>query len=222
MTTARGRRGRRAIRTVGHSTRPIDAFLDRLRAQGLKRVREVRTIPRSRQHPQFNCETLPHTLRQAGMGDTHLPKLGGLRHAKRDSPNRDWHNISFRGYADDLQTPALEVGLDTVMTARERESIVVMYAEAVSWRCHRSLIADALSIRGIPVEHILSSKRIQPHLLTPFGQGHGTRIASPADQSPPCVSSLSDPAVSVTSSERRTPAKKGIRTPKGRLELARP
>ena len=131
MTTARGRRGRRAIRTVGHSTRPIDAFLDRLRAQGIKRVREVRTIPRSRHHPQLNCETLPQTLRQAGMGDTHLPELSGLRHAKRDSPNRGWRNISFRGYADDMRTAEFEVGLDMLMATGERESIVVMSAVAL-------------------------------------------------------------------------------------------
>ncbi|MGH7257427.1 MAG: DUF488 family protein [Nitrospiraceae bacterium] len=171
MTTSRGIRGRRAILTVGHSTRLIDAFLDLLRAQGIKRVMDVRTIPRSRHNPQSNRETLPQTLREAGIGYTHLPELGGLRHAQRDSPNLGWRNLSFRGYADYMQTPEFEVGLDQLMTAGEREPIVVMCAEAVPWRCHRSLIADALSIRGIPVEHILSSKRTQPHSLTPVRTG---------------------------------------------------
>ena len=214
MTTSRGIRGRRAILTVGHSTRLIDAFLDLLRAQGIKRVMDVRTIPRSRHNPQFNRETLPQTLREAGIGYTHLPELGGLRHAQRDSPNLGWRNLSFRGYADYMQTPEFEVGLDQLMTAGEREPIVVMCAEAVPWRCHRSLIADALSIRGIPVEHILSSKRTQPHSLTPFGQVHGTRMTYPADQPPPGASSPGVPAVSVASSQRRTPARKGIKTRK--------
>lgn len=121
-----------------------------------------------------------------------------------------------------MQTPEFEVGLDTLMIAGEREPIVVMCAEAVPWRSHRSLIADALSIRGIPVEHILSSKRTQPHSLTPFGQVHGTRITYPADQPSPCASSPSVPAVSAASSQRRTPAKIGTSTRKGGPELARP
>ena len=170
------------ILTVGHSTRSIEAFLDLLREQGIKRVVDVRTIPRSRHNPQFNRDTLPQTLRQSGIGYMHLPELGGLRHAQHDSPNMGWRNTSFRGYADYMQTPGFEVGLDTLMTAAEREPIVVMCAEAVPWRCHRSLIADALSIRRIPVEHILSATRTQPHVLTPFAQVHGTRITYPIDQ----------------------------------------
>src|SRR5207237_434223 len=109
---------------------------------------------RDRGIPQFNREALPQTLRQAGIGYTHLPELGGLRHARRDSPNMGWRNTSFRGYADYMQTPGFEVGLDTLMIAGKREPVVIMCAEAVPWRCHRSLIADALLIRGISVEHI--------------------------------------------------------------------
>ncbi|MDQ6735845.1 MAG: DUF488 domain-containing protein [Nitrospirota bacterium] len=227
MTTSRGIRNQQAILTVGHSTRPIEAFLDLLRAQGVKRVIDVRTIPRSRHNPQFNRETLPQTLRQAGIGYTHLPELGGLRHAQRDSPNMGWRNTSFRGYADYMQTPAFEAGLDTLMTAGEREPIVVMCAEAVPWRCHRSLIADALSIRGISVEHILSATRTQPHALTPFAQVHGARITYPADQLSLDQLSLDAsspgvPAVSVASSQRRTLAGKGTRTRKGGPKPARP
>ena len=210
------------IFTVGHSTRSIEVFLDLLRAQGVKRVIDVRTIPRSRHNPQFNRETLPLALRQAGIGYTHLPELGGLRHARQDSPNMGWRNTSFRGYADYMQTPEFEVGLDTLMTAGERESIVVMCAEAVPWRCHRSLIADALSIHGIPVEHILSATRTQPHTLTPFAQVHGRRITYPIDQLSLNISSPDVPAVSVAVSPRRTPARKGTRTRKGGPKPARP
>jgi uncharacterized protein (DUF488 family) len=210
------------IFTVGHSTRSIEVFLDLLRAQGVKRVIDVRTIPRSRHNPQFNRETLPLTLRQAGIGYTHLPELGGLRHARQDSPNMGWRNTSFRGYADYMQTPEFEVGLDTLMTAGERESIVVMCAEAVPWRCHRSLIADALSIHGIPVEHILSATRTQPHTLTPFAQVHGRRITYPIDQLSLNISSPDVPAVSVAGSPRRTPARKGTTTRKGGSKPARP
>jgi uncharacterized protein (DUF488 family) len=209
------------VLTVGHSTRSIEAFLDLLRAQGVKRVIDVRTIPRSRHNPQFNRETLPQTLRQAGIGYTHLPELGGLRHARRDSPNMGWRNTSFRGYADYMQTPEFEIGLDTLMTAGEREPIVMMCAEAVPWRCHRSLIADALSVRGIPVEHILSATRTQPHALTPFAQVHDMRITYPLDQSSRDVSSLDVPAVAVAVSQRRTPARKGNRTRKGGPKPAR-
>jgi uncharacterized protein (DUF488 family) len=209
------------VLTVGHSTRSIEAFLDLLRAQGVKRVIDVRTIPRSRHNPQFNREALPQTLRQAGIGYTHLPELGGLRHARRDSPNMGWRNTSFRGYADYMQTPEFEVGLDTLMTAGEREPIVIMCAEAVPWRCHRSLIADALSVRGIPVEHILSATRTQPHMLTPFAQVHGMRITYPIDQLSLDASSPGVPAVSVAASQRRTPARKGTRTRKGGPKPAR-
>jgi uncharacterized protein (DUF488 family) len=210
------------IFTVGHSTRSIEVFLDLLRAQGVKRVIDVRTIPRSRHNPQFNRETLPLTLRQAGIGYTHLPELGGLRHARQDSPNMGWRNTSFRGYADYMQTSEFEAGLDTLMAAGEREPIVVMCAEAVPWRCHRSLIADALSIHGIPVEHILSATRTQPHTLTPFAQVHGRRITYPIDQLSLNISSPDVPAVSVAVSPRRTPARKGTRTRKGGPKPARP
>ena len=129
MTTARDIRGRRAIRTVGHSTRPIDALLDRLRAQGIKRVINVQTIPRSRHHPPFNRETLSQTLHQDGIDDTHLPEPVGLRYAQRDFPNMGWRSTSFRGYADYMQTPEFEVGLDTLMTGGEREPVILTRLE---------------------------------------------------------------------------------------------
>jgi uncharacterized protein (DUF488 family) len=217
-----GECGVMTIFTVGHSTRSIEAFLDLLQAQGVKRVIDVRTIPRSRHNPQFNRETLPQMLRQAGIGYTHLPELGGLRHARQDSANMGWRNTSFRGYADYMQTPKFEVGLDTLMTAGEREPIVVMCAEAVPWRCHRSLIADALSIRGIPVEHILSATRTQPHTLTPFAQVQGRRITYPIDQLSLNASSPDVPEVSVAASQRRTPARKKTRTRKEGPKPARP
>lgn len=136
------------VLTIGHSTRTIETFIELLKLNGVKRLVDVRTIPRSRHNPQFNRDALPDTLRPAGIHYTHMEDLGGLRHARPDSPNTGWHNTSFRGFADYMQTPEFAAGLETLIQAAGLEQTVIMCAEAVPWRCHRSLIADALTASG--------------------------------------------------------------------------
>jgi uncharacterized protein (DUF488 family) len=140
---------------------------------------DIRTMPRSRTNPQFNREILPNPLKDTGIGYLHMPTLGGLRHARRDSPNTAWRNASFRGYADYMQTPDFAAAIDSLIAVSSGKQVVIMCAEAVPWRCHRSLVADALSARGIPVEDILSSGRRQAHKLTPFAKFEGTRVWYP-------------------------------------------
>jgi uncharacterized protein (DUF488 family) len=165
--------------TIGHSTRTWTAFLELLRAHRIQRVVDVRSIPRSRHNPQFNRETLSTKLRGARIGYVHLGMLGGLRHARRDSPNVGWRNASFRGFADYMQTPEFEKGLQRLIKLAKQKTTAIMCAEAVPWRCHRSLIADALTVRGIRAAHILSGKREQIHTLTSFGRVRGDRIIYP-------------------------------------------
>lgn len=165
--------------TIGHSTRPWDEFRNLLRTHGIQRVVDVRTIPRSRHNPQFNRGTLSKKLRGAKIGYVHLRKLGGLRHARRDSPNAGWRNSSFRGYADYMQTPEFERALDRLIKLASQKKSAIMCAEAVPWRCHRSLIADALVIRGIPVAHIVSAAKPRMHSLTPFAKVRGHSITYP-------------------------------------------
>jgi len=165
--------------TIGHSTRTWKEFLELLRAHGIERVVDVRSIPRSRHNPQFNRETLSAKLRGARIGYVHLRRLGGLRHARRDSPNMGWRNASFRGFADYMQTPEFEKGLQRLIKLAKQKKSSIMCAEAVPWRCHRSLIADALTVRGIRAGHIVSGKRVQVHTLTPFARVRGDRITYP-------------------------------------------
>ena len=166
--------------TIGHSTRTWEEFLELLRAHGIERVVDVRSIPKSRHNPQFNRETLSRKLRGARIGYVHLSKLGGLRHARRDSPNMGWRNASFRGFADYMQTEEFEQGLQRLIKLARQKKTAIMCAEAVPWRCHRSLIADALTVRGIRAEDIISGNRTQIHKLTPFGRVHGDCIIYPA------------------------------------------
>ena len=168
------------VLTVGHSTRSWKAFLDLLRAHHVERVIDVRSIPRSRHNPQFNRATLSRKLRAARIGYVHLRKLGGLRHARRDSPNTGWRNASFRGFADYMQTSDFEVGLHRLLKLAGQKRSAIMCAEAVPWRCHRSLIADALTVRGIRVDDIMSMKRSQVHSLIPFARVQGHRITYPS------------------------------------------
>ena len=173
------------IFTIGHSTRTWEAFLELLRAHGMERVVDVRTIPRSRRNPQFNRETLSSKLRGARIAYAHLRKLGGLRHARRDSPNQGWRNASFRGFADYMQTQEFDEGLERLVRLANEKKTAILCAEAVPWRCHRSLIADPLLVRGIRVEHIVSEKRTQPRRLTSFGHVQGTQITYPPERSTP-------------------------------------
>jgi uncharacterized protein (DUF488 family) len=170
------------VLTVGHSTRTIEEFLALLTGHEVSRLVDVRTIPRSRTNPQFNKDVLPDSLRQAGIAYVHVPELGGLRKPKPDSSNTAWRNLSFRGYADHMQTPEFERGLALLLQWAKQERIALTCAEAVPWRCHRSLIADALTVRGIRAEEILTPTKRQIHKLTPFAKVHGTRITYPGDE----------------------------------------
>ena len=170
------------IFTIGHSTRPLAEFIELLRANGVKRVIDIRTVPRSHHNPQFNRETLGPELRAAGIGYVHLKKLGGLRHAKPDSKNLGWHNASFRGFADYMQTPEFEAGLERAMKLAATKPSTLMCAEAVPWRCHRSLVADALVVRGYTVEDIVSGSPPREHKLTPFALVQGTKVTYPTDK----------------------------------------
>lgn len=168
--------------TIGHSTRPFAAFLRLLKAHGVQRVIDVRTIPRSRHNPQFNRDQLSPALHRARLHYRHMPGLGGLRHARRDSPNAGWRNTSFRGYADYMQTAAFRESLSRCIALARRERVALMCAEAVPWRCHRSLIADALLVRGIEVREITSGIRSRRHVLTPWARVKGTRVTYPATE----------------------------------------
>src|SRR5207245_2341585 len=153
---------------IGHSTRPLDEFLGRLRAHGVTHVVDTRTVPRSRRNPQYNREALPEALRPAEIGYAHVPGLGGLRRPRRDSVNTAWRNAGFRGYADYMQTPEFAESLETLIALATREHVAVMCAEAVPWRCHRSLIADP---PALPRRRPPSGTRTSP---TPSG-GPGRR-----------------------------------------------
>jgi len=169
------------VLTIGHSTRTLEEFIGLFQAHGANRVADVRTVPRSRHNPQFNKTSLPRALKKAGLGYVHLPGLGGLRHAKRDSLNVGWRNASFRGYADYMQTPGFEQSLEELIRLAKQERIAIMCAEAVPWRCHRSLIADALLVRGIRSEEIMSPTRCQVQMPTPFAKGRRNQITYPAE-----------------------------------------
>jgi uncharacterized protein (DUF488 family) len=165
--------------TIGHSTRPIEQFIDLLKTHGVKRVIDVRTISRSRHNPQFNRESLAESLRGSGIAYTHIKKLGGLRHPRKDSINLGWRNSGFRGFADYMQTPEFEAALDRAIKLAKKKPCALMCAEAVPWRCHRSLIADALTVRKIPVKDIVSGTRAKPHKITPFALIRAARITYP-------------------------------------------
>ena len=179
-----GINGLPVVMTVGHSTRSLAEFVRLLQAHEVSCVVDVRTVPRSRHNPQFNKASLPGSLQKAGLGYVHLPGLGGLRHAKRDSRNVGWRNSSFRGFADYMQTPEFEQSLAELIQLAKQERIALMCAEAVPWRCHRSLIADALLVRGIRTEDIMSPIRRTVHTLTPFAKVRGTAITYPVEAPP--------------------------------------
>lgn len=168
------------IMTIGHSTRGTDEFLALLEAHGVTGVADVRTIPRSRRHPHFSRESLSPFLVAHGVGYIHIPELGGLRKPRPDSPNGGWRHESFRGYADHMQTPEFAAGIETLLSFSEGRRAAVMCAEAKWWQCHRQLVADALTARGIEVRHILSSRDAASHTLTPFARVDDNRVHYPA------------------------------------------
>ena len=165
--------------TLGHSTRPIKEFIALLKGHQVKRLVDVRTIPRSHHNPQFNRTDLSKALHSARLRYTWMRGLGGLRHPRPDSINTGWRNASFRGYADYMQTPEFRTNLDKLIALAKAEQVAIMCAEAVPWRCHRSLIADALLARGIEAREITSATNATPHKLTPWGKITGERVSYP-------------------------------------------
>lgn len=169
------------IYTIGHSTRQIDVFIGLLKGHGVNRLVDIRTVPRSRHNPQFGKEALAESLAAEGIAYTHLPGLGGLRRTSEASPNKGWRNSSFRGYADYMQTPEFAASLDEAIRFGRMEQIALMCAEAVPWRCHRSLVADALLARDICVEEIIDTARRQPHKLTSFARVKAQQVTYPPE-----------------------------------------
>jgi uncharacterized protein (DUF488 family) len=171
-----------AIFTVGHSILPIERFVALLHIYGITCLADIRTVPRSRHNPQFNGDALGGMLKDENIEYVAVPALGGLRYARKDSSNTGWRNTSFRGYADYMQTEAFEEGLATLIRMSRQRRVAIMCAEAVPWRCHRSLVADALYVRGIPAVEILSESSYRLHKLTPFARVKGTQITYPPEQ----------------------------------------
>jgi uncharacterized protein (DUF488 family) len=171
-----------AIFTLGHSTLPIGDFIALLKTFGIARLVDIRTIPRSRHNPQFEGEALAEALRAENIDYLWLQVLGGLRHPRKDSPNTGWRNKSFRGYADYMQTDGFQEALETLLRLAREKRTAIMCAEAVPWRCHRSLVADALQVRGVPAVEILSEASYRMHRLTQFARVDGSTITYPPDQ----------------------------------------
>ena len=184
---------KRIVFTVGHSTRPLVDFIGLLAAHSVKLLVDVRTVPRSRHNPQFNTDTLSAALDLTGIGYSHAAGLGGLRRTHAGSPNSGWRNASFRGYADHMQTAEFATSLAWLIERASRERVAIMCAEAVPWRCHRSLIADALVVHGVRAEELVSPSRVTDHKLTAFAQVDGLSITYPPPPEaalivPPCAS----------------------------------
>jgi uncharacterized protein (DUF488 family) len=172
------------ICTVGHSTHTLEEFAGLLKRNSVTHILDVRTVPRSRRNPQFNKDALPASLALEGVAYTHLPKLGGLRRTQPDSVNTGWRNASFRGYADYMQTDEFSENVDNVMELASLERCALMCAEALPWRCHRSLIADALVLRGALVEDIIGLQARKTHRLTPWAHVDGLQIIYPPEPEP--------------------------------------
>lgn len=171
--------------TIGHSTKPIGEFIALLKAHRIQHLVDVRIIPRSRHNPQFNRESLSDSVKTEGLSYVHMPQLGGLRKARNDSVNLGWRNESFRGYADYMQTEGFWIALDVLMAKGRLQPIAIMCAEAVPWRCHRSLIADALVSRGWEVRHVMTETKVDQHQLTSFARVKNSSLYYPEPQAAP-------------------------------------
>ncbi len=168
--------------TIGHSTRTAEEFLALLHENGILLLVDVRRFPGSRRHPQFGSAELAGSLRAAGIDYRHEPDLGGRRHPRPDSPNTAWRNASFRAYADHMDSPEFRTALERLLADSEARPTTVMCAEAVPWRCHRNLIADALIARGVPVLDVLAQGKTVPHALNPHAVVlAGGRVVYPAE-----------------------------------------
>jgi uncharacterized protein (DUF488 family) len=169
------------VYTIGHSTLAIEDFIARLKGHGVTLLVDVRKMPGSRRHPQFGRDALASALAREGIRYVHAPELGGFRKARPGSPNSGWRNASFQGYADYMMTPEFDAALRPILLRASEEKQALMCAEAVPWRCHRSLVADALTVRGVRVEEIQSPTRTSTHEMTPFAQVKGSEILYPPD-----------------------------------------
>ena len=167
------------VLTIGHSTRTLDEFVQLLEVYGVTLLVDVRTVPRSRHNPQFNKETLPDTLKHYGVRYIHMPEIGGLRRPRHESVNTAWKNSGFRGYADYMQTQEFTDSLLKIVVLARENRLALMCAEALPWRCHRNLISDALVVRHIKVEHIISKDSVINHELNSLAQVEGTKITYP-------------------------------------------
>ena len=165
--------------TIGHSTHPIEEFIALLKQNGVERVIDIRTIPRSRYNPQFEQTSLVQSLPESGIEYIHMKELGGLRPKVKDSINMGWRNASFRNYADYMQTEEFSAGVERLMLYAQEKPTAIMCAEALPWRCHRSLVGDALLVRGVDVLNIMNMTTTTPHKITPFAKGEGTKITYP-------------------------------------------
>ncbi len=170
------------VYTLGHSTRELGGFLGLLRAYGIRRLVDIRSIPRSRHNPQFNRDTLSKFLRNHRVNYRHMKSLGGLRRAGKDSVNSGWRNASFRGFADYMQTSQFEEALSKLIKLAAKKPSAIMCAEAVPWRCHRSLIGDALVVRGVKVQDIYSETNVKTHALARMARVRGKKITYPLDK----------------------------------------
>lgn len=172
------------IYTIGHSTRPLDEFVALLKAHGITQLVDIRTIPRSRHNPQYEQTALQKSLPAQGVDYLHMKELGGLRPKVKNSVNMAWHNESFRNYADYMQTGEFADGMQRLMELAGSKTTAIMCAEAVPWRCHRSLVADALVARGVDVQDIIGdNEKTTPHKITKFAVVDGTRVTYPAQES---------------------------------------
>jgi len=176
------KRPKLTVLTIGHSTHPLEEFVAILKAHDVERLVDVRTVPKSRHVPQYNSEALAAELPARGIEYVHMKELGGLRRAAKDSANTGWRNASFRGYADYMGSAEFRKGVHRLIELAEEKRTVIMCAEAVPWRCHRSLIGDALLVRGVRVEDIMSATNRREHVLTPFARVRGEEITYPGEE----------------------------------------
>jgi uncharacterized protein (DUF488 family) len=172
-----------AVFTLGHSTLSIEQFMAVLEAYRIESLVDIRTIPRSRHNPQFNDTALAHSLAAERLEYVPMQSLGGLRHARKDSLNTGWRNANFRGYADYMQTEPFQDALEALLHMRLEKRVAIMCAEALPWKCHRSLVADALNVHGVAAVEIFSESKYQMHKLTPFAKVNGLQITYPPQQS---------------------------------------
>lgn len=169
------------IHTIGHSTRSIEEFIELLKSQQIGQLVDIRSIPRSRHNPQYEQDALEKSLPKAGIKYVYLKELGGLRPVAKDSANDAWHNKSFQGYADYMQTDDFSQALHQLIDLSLQKPTAIMCAEAVPWRCHRSLVGDALVARSVPVYDIISESSVQKHRITPFAEVDGVNITYPKE-----------------------------------------